>query len=326
MTFSTFRATLAVGVVSSFASALVPGAAFAQNAPIQAPIQTPLDSTPQPTAPVTSVPLAPVKRSGFSDDEIRALGQGPAFPYSLLDEALSRAVTKTGDVNYNTLQGDDSLNAFVRAVGLADLSQFPVFTEKDDEGKTVKNRESELTFWINAYNGLFLQTVAKSYPIKMVSQVKDLDTAKTHVVGGKNYSFAEMRQLIAERDPRALFALLDGTRSGPRAPQSAFRFSGLGAQLNAAVKAFVDDTTRVTVPDRLGRAVQVSPWLQTVDPYFKTKVGKRKWDGIRTVLASYVSQGGSRRYFGAGDYEVKFLTAETDINDTITAGAISSSS
>lgn len=319
MSFSKFHATLAVGVFSSLVSAFAPVAVLAQDAPIQAPID---GGVAQPAAPTTSIPLKSLKKSALSDDEIKALGQGPAFPYSLLDEALYGAVNDKGDINYNKLVGNDSLKAFVRAVSMADMSQFPVFEEKDEEGNVSKNQNSELTFWINAYNALFLDTIASAYPIKNVTQIKDLDTAKTHVVAGKKYSFAEMRDVIAGIDSRAVFVLLDGTRSGPRASASAFRSYRLGAQLNAGVKSFVDDITRVTPPDRMGRAVQVSSWMQTVDSYFKPKNSKRKWDGIRNVLSVYVSQGANRRYFGAGDYDIAFFPANTILNDTVTADII----
>jgi hypothetical protein len=295
----------------------------------QGPVQMPIDggapTAPAPEAnpqqPDTGIVVSNVERNAdqYSDDEVRRLGQGPAFPYTLLESALSVAVDEKGAVNYNRLQLNQNLALFVRAVGLADLKQFPVFKYRDDEGREIIDNKSELTFWINAYNGLFLKAVATGYPVKQISQIKDLQTAKTRVVGGKSYTFPELREKIAGYDVRALFALIDGTVYGPRAPKAAYRYVGLGSQLNATITNFISDPIRVPVPDRIGKSITVSPWLQTIDPYFKKGADKGKWLGLRNVLTAYSTTTSSKNYYGSGDYEVRFFPANDTINDHLNA-------
>ena len=294
------------------------------TAPVQAPIDGNAPAAPAtpatPDAPAnTQTPIqnAPARLAAqYSDAEVRALGQGPAFPYSLLESALSRAVDERNAVNYNKLQLDEDLKLFVRAVSLADMNQFPVFKIRNEDGQTRDDRNSELTFWINAYNGLFLDALAKGYPVKAVSQVKDLQTAKRNV-GGKTYTFPEMRTKIAQLDARALFALTDGTIYGPRVGKNVFRYFGLGAQLNAAVRNFVVDPIRVPVPDRLGKVVNVSPFLQGVDEHFKKGATRRKWSGVQNVLSAYAPNSALRNYYGAGDFEIRFFPPNDAINDPV---------
>jgi len=297
----------------------------------QGPVQQPIDGTaPTTPAPTTAGPVAapinnvlPLNADQYTDEQVKSLGQGPAFPYTLLETALSGddkdpAVNEKGAVNYNKLQLNQDLALFNRAVGLADLTQFPVFKDKDEDGKVVIDNKSELAFWINAYNGLFLKAIATAYPVKQISQIKDLQTAK-RLVGGKTYTFPEMRDKIAALDARAMFTLVDGTIYGPRVPKSAYRYFGLGTQMNNAIRGFITDPIRVPVPNRLDKTVFVSPWMETIDSYYKKGATKTKYSGVRNILTAYATSSALRNYYGSGDYEVRFFPPNDTINDTLNA-------
>ncbi|MDF2440465.1 MAG: hypothetical protein JWN98_1449, partial [Abditibacteriota bacterium] len=86
-------------------------------------------------------------------------GQGVLFPFSLLDVAVDRRISKDSEVNYTQLKGDKNLDKFVRAVATADLKRFPVFTSmpkvpegkapKPEDLKPIEDRSWELVFWVN---------------------------------------------------------------------------------------------------------------------------------------------------------------------------------
>ena len=269
---------------------------------------------PAPTA--ASKPAA-----SLSEAELRALGEGIAFPYELLDKVLAANVNKEGAVFYSKVKGNNDLATFVRAVAIADLTKFPQWTipadPADPKSKEQPDQTPEMAFWINAYNGLFLKTLADAYPISSPLQIKDLDTAKTRVVAGKSYSFAELRRKIAGIDPRALFSLPDGTNSGPRAAPAVVRYVGLSNRLNDAITAFVNDFSRVEAPQRLQKTVMVSPWLAEVDAFLKPQTTRRKWEGIRSILAAYTTRNGDQRYFSAGDYQVEFMLPNRSLNEQL---------
>lgn len=268
-----------------------------------------------PVLPARAQVVAPAQpqSADLSDGQVRQLGKGVAFPYEILSRVLGKAVDKNGLVNYGQIKGNDQLVLFVRAVGLADMKNFPVFTDKDEAGKPILDQRQPLAFYINAYNALFLKAVSDAYPVGSVAQIPDLDT-KPRLVAGQNLSLAQLRKKITDLDPRAIFVLMDGTRSGPRALQSAVLGFNLGNDMNAAIKAYVDDPTRVSAPSRLGGEVVVSPWLLKADDLFKPNKARRRGDGIKEILKSYTSNNASKRYFGAGSYEVKYLPAQNGLD------------
>ncbi len=270
---------------------------------------------------ITPARPAPKPAASLSETELRALGEGVAFPYEKLERALTPNINAEGAVFYSKLKGNNDLETFARAVAIADMSKFPTWMNPADpevpQSKPTPDRAPELTFLINAYNGLFFKAVADAYPVNSPSQIKDLDSAKTRRVAGKDVSFADLRRQIGTLDPRALFALPDGTNSGPRASGKVYSYYGLGAQLNQAITAFVNDFSRVQAPVRLQNTVEVSPWLQGVDEYFAPKSSKRKWNGIRNVLATYTTRNGDQRYFAAGDYQINFALRNSLINEQL---------
>ncbi|RYX81582.1 DUF547 domain-containing protein [bacterium] len=274
-----------------------------------------------------AIPMAPIaqkKAADYTDDELRAMGTGVAFPYELLDSVLRRYVSTKGQMYYLKAKDDNDLNTFVRAVAIADLKQFPTFvTPKDPQDATLgtfDDSSAELTFWINAYNGLRIKAIADAYPVTSILTIKDFETAKNYTVAGKKYSFTELREVIGNKDPRSLFAITNGTIDGPTVPLSVFRFSRLSAQLDMAAKAFVNDPNKVGIPDRLSNKVLASPYLKEVDTYFKkSKSSRRKFEGIREVLGTYSANGGSRNYFITGEYNIDFSLANGRLNEQLGA-------
>lgn len=266
--------------------------------------------------------VAPKLAATYSDEELRALGEGIAFPYEKLERALIPYVNKDGAVAYAKLKGNNDLETFVRAVAIADRDKFPKWMNpadpKDPKSVATPDRTPELTFLINAYNGLFFKTLADAYPINTPGQIKGLYTAKTHRLAGKDVSFDDLRREIAALDPRALFALPDGTNNGPRATSAAYTYFGLSNQLDRAAQAFVNDQSRVQAPIRLQNTVEVSPWLAGINEFFAPKGGRVKNKGIQNVLTRFTSRDSDQRYFATGDYQVRFALGDASINEQTT--------
>lgn len=312
------------------AVALAASAACAE--PVQIPLPPPSPLYTDPNAPTGSVrtlgqsadalaPIAQKKAADYTDDQLRAMGTGVAFPYELLDVVLRRYVSPKGEMYFLKAKGDNDLDTFARAVAAADLGQFPVFTmpvDRENPNKgTFQDSSAELTFWINAYNGLRLKAICDVYPVSSLATVKEFDTAKSQTVAGKKYSFADLRDKIGKMDPRALFAITTGTEDGPTIPVSVFRFSRLSDQLELAVKSFINDPNKVSTPDRLANKVQVSPYLKEVDAYFTAKSSRRKFEGVRQVLGSYSASSVSRNYFVTGEYTINFTPGNDKLNEQI---------
>ena len=245
--------------------------------------------------------------------------QGALFPYTIFDRALSKTVDSGGNVAYNELKGDANLDTFMRAVAGADLGAFPVLQVKDTrpDAKPDAKRESrafEMVFWINAYNAHVLKTVSDAWPISNLSEIKNFDTAKTHVVAGANYSLREMRDKIAKFDARALFALSNGTKGGPLMQPTAYRYVNINSSLERAVQTFVGDARNFTI-NRIAGKVTLSDFFKDLNPYFTTKKNDTKrLEGVRSVMALYSVRGGDRNYFTTNDYVIDFRPADKSLN------------
>jgi hypothetical protein len=269
-------------------------------------------------------------KTNFPDGEPKEFAQGPLFPFSLLDFALAGNVDLEGNISYTDLKNNKNLQWFLKAVATADLKQFPTFDVLETDPKTGrqskvrKDRTSELVFWINAYNAHILNSIAEAYPVSSVDSIKNLDTAKTHVVAGQSYSLAEMRaKIVSFGDPRALFALTTGTSGGFLPAPTALRYEEFNDRLNQAVSLFVNDPRNVSI-NRLQNEVTVSSQLRDVSDAFKVG-GRMKYEGIRMVLAGYTQSRSDRGYFATTQFKINFKEASRMLNDRTSRGSNSTS-
>jgi len=283
------------------------------------------DTTPE-TSEADSPPVTPSAEAAPAQN----FTQGMLFPYSLLDAALSGRIDQSGNVDYAALKGNKHLELFLQAVATADLSQFPVIdmrsTEEDPRTgrkieKVTQDRSAELTFLINAYNAYVIKTLADAFPISSPDDIKDLHTAKTRRIGGKDWSLAELRADIAKREPRAAFALTDGTRSGPMLAPRAYKYSILNDLLEEAVKAFVNDPRNVELL-RLEDRVTLNAFFSEVNPLFQPAGNPNKFQGIKRLLAAYTRRGAEQRYFGSNDFKVVFMRPDRSLNKNESQGPI----
>ena len=246
-------------------------------------------------------------------------GQGILFPFDLLDLAFQANVDPTnGMVNYEKMHSDSHLKSFIEAVAGADRAKFPVFTtvadDPDHPGKqmTVQDHTPELAFLIDAFNAIVVKTIADNPPVGSPYEIKDYFTAKTHIVGGKTYSLADLKNEIVTRDPRALFALNDGTKGAPLLMPFAYRFSELNELLNMVASNFINDPNNVDTLEIKG-IVTVSQYFAQFNEYFMPKASRKPDDGLRRLLGVYY-KARDKSYLLTGDYVFNFKPADQSLN------------
>jgi len=246
-------------------------------------------------------------------------GQGILFPFELLDLAFGANVDKdSGLVSYDRMQSDVHLKAFMEAVAKADRAKFPVFTsvvdDPDHPGKQMKidDRTPELAFLIDAFNATVVKTIADNPEVNGPYEIKDFMSAKTHVVAGKTYSLEELRNEIAQRDPRALFALCDGTKGAPLLMPFAYRFSELNELLNLVASNYINDPNNVQT-EEIKSIVTVSQYFAQFNEYFKLKSSRKPDDGLRRLLGVYY-KARDRKYLLTGDYAFIFKPSNQSLN------------
>jgi hypothetical protein len=260
-------------------------------------------------------PVAAQGETANTTQKKLVFSQGILFPHSYLDAALAVSADDEGFVDYVPLKTDKNLGLYLQAVATADLAKFPVLKlppkEDDKNKKWREDRNAELVFWINAYNAHILKAIADAYPVNSPDEIKDFDTAKTRVVAGENYSFRDMRKKIAGFDPRALFALTNGTKGGPRLAPRAYRFADINDTLELSAKNFVNDPQNVSLL-RIQNEVTVNSYLTEFNDVFAPRSDPKRMEGVRFLLGSYTDQRGQRSYYVTSKNDYRIKTNKTD--------------
>ena len=107
------------------------------------------------------------------------------------------------------------------------------------------SREQRLAFWINAYNILVIDLVARSYPLESIRDVGSLLRPVWKIeagrAAGRAVSLDEIEHTILRPlgEPRVHVAIVCASTSCPSLARQPFRADRLDAQLDAAARAFV---------------------------------------------------------------------------------------
>ena len=149
---------------------------------------------------------------------------------------LAKYVTPTG-VRYSAWKANAS-----------DLQTLQAITDQiAARGPSSSDKNSELAYYINAYNAWILRGVLERYPIKSVADIAPLFGfffQKRITVAGQRTSFDKLEKTIRDpryNEPRIHFALNCASRSCP--PLRAFAYSAvkLDHELDQNAKAYVQN-------------------------------------------------------------------------------------
>jgi len=155
--------------------------------------------------------------------------------HEVFGRILQHYVTKSGWVDYRGLQKDKDavaeLDAYVK-----DLSDLNPSTLPDDKDK--------LASWLNLYNAMVMRDILKFYPVENLLKIPNFFGTPRFKVGGKDYSLLDIEELFFRQDlkePRTVFARVNGATSGPRMLREPFDPRKIDAQLEERTKAFLTD-------------------------------------------------------------------------------------
>lgn len=171
---------------------------------------------------------------------------GEEFDHSHWDQVLKKFVTETGQVDYAALRADSvDLDAYVAQ--LAEASPF-------SHPGLFSSRDSQLAYWINAYNALVIKGVTEEWPIKSVLDIGFLPHSffwrKKFVVGGKKYTLNNIeKDFLLKRlsEPRVHFALVCASNSCPSLRRAAYTPENTEHLLEVGARAFVNDPRHVRI-------------------------------------------------------------------------------
>lgn len=123
---------------------------------------------------------------------------------------------------------------------------------------TELNRREQLAFWLNLYNAITVNLILDHYPVRSIEEINispGLFTtgpweANQITIEGENLSLYDIRNRIIRpiwNDPRALYALHNGTIGSPNIFREAFDGRQLEAQLNQVASDFINCRRAVNV-------------------------------------------------------------------------------
>lgn len=185
----------------------------------------------------------------------------PALPAFAFDEALyanlleqhSRAVDDLAGVrvDYAALSRSPEWQRLIASLDAADPS-------------ALDGREEELAFWIDVYNALAIDVVARNWPVGSIRDVGSLFSPvwkrPAGSVGGRTVTLDEVEHEIIRPlgDPRAHAAVVCASTSCPSLRREPYTPERLDAQLDGATRAWLADPGKGLRIDRAANTVHLS--------------------------------------------------------------------
>lgn len=185
-----------------------------------------------------------------------------ATPDDSLFTSLLQDHVNEGAVNYKALAKDDRLNRYLAQIAATDPSQ-------------LSDRDSQLAFWINAYNAYTLRLVASVPTAETIREIdgvgirQDASQAKPWdhpfaTVGGVDYTLNHIENDIIRpqfKDPRIHFALVCAAYSCPRLREEAYTADRLDQQLDEQGTWFMSQRNEIDPRTRTAKLSQIFNWF-----------------------------------------------------------------
>ncbi len=228
--------------------------------------------------------------------------------HGLWDQLLRTYVDADGMVDYA---------AWKRSA--ADLGRLDQYLATLSRGslRTPATRQSQLAFWINAYNAITLRGILREYPTSSIRN----HTAKVWGyniwddlllrIGGESYSLNTIEHKILRKmhEPRVHFAIVCASIGCPRLRSEAYTPQRVEAQLADNTRDFFSRPKNFRVDTRRG-TVYVSSILK----WFAEDFGGSPQAGVAR-FADYLPDESARRLVAGGSFPVSYLDYDWNLND-----------
>jgi hypothetical protein len=254
-------------------------------------------------------------------------GVGSAFSHAALDRVLSEYVDDHGRVDYRRLsRHPEDLDAYYAELANASPDSHP---------ELFPDRDAELAYWLNAYNGAALKAVLLYYPIE---SVKDLPHPRALffvtrlagffylqriILGGKKINLYNLEHKIIRKrylDPRIHFALSCASTSCPRLNRRAYRAADLDRELERDGQTFIRDEDNVFI-DPVARTITLSAIFEWYESDFvewpnrEAPTTIRRNASLLTYIARHASPAQRAELAACADCDVTFATYDWRLND-----------
>lgn len=246
--------------------------------------------------------------------------------YDDFARVLSTHVDERGLVDYRALKADRApLDAFITRMAELDRATYDAWPE-----------DARIAFWLNAYNGLTLQTIIDHYPIEAgllgglrfpdnsIRQIDDVWSGENHTVMGRRISLDHIEHEILRKDfdePRIHMALVCAAMGCPELRGEPYVGARLDAQLDDQTDTFVRDPRKFRI-DRDDDRVYVSSifdWFG--EDFIGRYLPEHGFEGHSAQQRAFLNfhaqylDDADARYLRHGDYKVRHLNYDWSLNE-----------
>ncbi|MCZ6785017.1 MAG: DUF547 domain-containing protein [Proteobacteria bacterium] len=204
----------------------------------------------------------------------------PALPAAALDEVLY-----AGLLRQHTREVNDLARVRVDYAAIARSADWKklVASLAATDTATLRSRDEKLAFWVNAYNILAIDLVAKNYPLESIRDIGSFFSPvwkhEAGRIGGKPYSLDQIEHEIVRPmgDPRTHSAVICASTSCPALRREPFSAARLDAQLDDAMRTWMADPGKGLKLDRADDTVHLSKIYDWFEEDFAAQGGAVKF-------------------------------------------------
>jgi hypothetical protein len=194
-------------------------------------------------------------------------------------------------------------------------SRWQALLEDLAHAPTPPRRKDKLTLWINAYNILAIDVVLRAYPVESIRDIGSLWSPvwrhEAGTVAGRTVSLHEIEHEILRPmgDPRIHAAIVCASTSCPSLRRSPFTASGLGDQLDLAMRSFLESPTKGLRVDRARKRLTISRIFDWFEDDFAAL------GGVRATLTRYAPVEDRDWLSRNGDASLGYFDYDWSLND-----------
>ncbi len=167
------------------------------------------------------------------------------FDHSPWDHVLKKYVNEQGRVDYGALKnGRAEFDSYIAAIAARSPQSNP---------QDFPTRESQLAYWINAYNGLTIQGVLENWPVGSVRKIGALPFSffwhKKFTAGGRQMTLDNIEDILRKqlREPRIHFAIVCASNSCPRLQREAYTAQNVDRLLDEAARFYLNEPRNLRI-------------------------------------------------------------------------------
>ena len=207
------------------------------------------------------------------------------FDHSPWDHVLKEFVNEQGRVDYAALKASPAeLDRYVRELAARSPVSHP---------QNFPTRQSQLAYWVNAYNALVMKGVVDRWPVESVRKIGGLPYSffwrKKFVLGERKYTLDAIERIMRKNlaEPRIHFAIVCAANSCPRLQRQAYTPENTDRLLEEAARFFVNEPRNLRIDPGQNR-VTVARIFSFYHEDFETYVKENNLTGIGQPILDYI--------------------------------------